>query len=230
MIEMQFSGTLMERVYGIGLIPAVRTGDRSAAVRTAAAIGAGGIPIVEISMALPNGLEVLAAVVRELGAEMLVGAGTVLNGNVVRQAHGAGCQFVVTTGFDAGAVEAANQSGLPIFPGAMTPTEVQYALAAGCHTVKLFPCYATKGAAYVRTLHAQYPGINFIASGGVTLENCPEYFHAGACAVGVGSAIADSESISLGEFRIFKERAKRFRKVIAEAQARWRPEQSLLQA
>jgi 2-dehydro-3-deoxyphosphogluconate aldolase/(4S)-4-hydroxy-2-oxoglutarate aldolase len=87
-----------------------------------------------------------------------------------------------------------------------------------------------KGPAYVRTLHAQYPGIRFIASGGVTLENCSEYLHAGACAVGVGGALADSESISLGQFRIFKERAKRFRKVIAEAQARWQPERTLLEA
>jgi 2-dehydro-3-deoxyphosphogluconate aldolase/(4S)-4-hydroxy-2-oxoglutarate aldolase len=154
----------------------------------------------------------------------------VLNGEAVRRAHEIGCQFVVTTGFDAGAVEAANKLDLPIFPGAMTPSEVQYVLATGCDIVKLFPCYAMKGPAYVRTLHAQYPGIRFIASGGVTLENCSEYLHAGACAVGVGGALADSESISLGQFRIFKERAKRFRKVIAEAQARWQPERTLLEA
>ena len=71
-------------------------------------------------------------------------------------------------------------------------------------------------------LRGQYPCIEFIASGGVSLENCAEYIHAGAAAVGVGAAIADSASISRGEFRIFKERAKRFRKAITEAQARWR--------
>lgn len=186
--------------------------------------------MVEISLALPNGIQTLECVVRELGSEMLIGAGTVLNAEMARHAHSAGCQFLVSTGFDRGSVEAAREMKLPIFPGAMTPTEVQAVLAAGCHVVKLFPCYATKGPAYLKTLHSQYPSVQFIASGGVTLENCSEYFQAGACAVGVGNAIADSDSISMGEFRIFKERAKRFRRVIAEAQARWHPERMLLEA
>lgn len=222
--------SVFQQIQRIGLIPAVRTADSHSAVRTAEAICAGGIPVVEISMASPNGLDTLQAVIRRLGGEMLVGAGTVLNAETVRRAQEMGCQFVVTTGFDLSTVKAARECGMPIFPGAMTPTEVQVALAAGCDIVKLFPCYVMKGAAYVRTLHAQYPDMRFIASGGVTLENCSEYLHAGACAVGVGGAIADSESISLGEFRIFKERAKRFRKVIIEAQARWRPERTLLEA
>lgn len=230
MMQVQISGSVFDRIQKIGLIPAVRTADSGAAVRTAAAIASGGIPVVEISLAPPDALDTLARVVRELGSEVLIGAGTVLDAEMVRRAHEAGCQFIVTTGFDRGTVEMARQVSLPIFPGAMTPTEVQAVLASGCHVVKLFPCYATKGPAYLRTLRAQYPSVNFIASGGVTLENCPEYFHAGACAVGVGSAIADSESISLGEFRIFKERAKRFRKVIAEAQARWHPDRSMQQA
>jgi 2-dehydro-3-deoxyphosphogluconate aldolase/(4S)-4-hydroxy-2-oxoglutarate aldolase len=230
MMQVQISDSVFDHIEKIGLIPAVRTADSSAAVRTAAAIGAGGIPVAEISLALPNGLETLRSVVRELGSEMLIGAGTVLNAAAVRQASEIGCQFIVTTGFDAGVVEAARECGVALFPGAMTPTEVQYAMAVGCETVKLFPCYAMNGPAYVRTLHTQYPSIDFVASGGVTLENCSEYLHAGACAVGVGGAIADSESIGLGQFRLFKERAKRFRKVIAEAQARWRPERSLLEA
>jgi 2-dehydro-3-deoxyphosphogluconate aldolase/(4S)-4-hydroxy-2-oxoglutarate aldolase len=226
----QISESVWEQIRGVGVIPAVRTADSTAACRTAAAICAGGIPVVEVSLAHPNGLETLECVVREWGSEMLVGAGTVLNAEMVRRAHSAGCRFIVTTGFDRAAVEAARAAGLTVLPGAMTPTEVQTVIASECCIVKLFPCYAVKGPAYVRTLHGQYPGVEFIASGGVTLENCSEYLHAGACAVGVGSAIADADSISLGQFRLFKERAKRFRKVINEARARWRPEQAVLEA
>ena len=223
--------SVFHQIKKIGVIPAVRTANSQAALRTAEAIGEGGIPVVEISMAAPNALDTLKAVIHTVSANMLVGAGTVLDAATVRRAHDFGCKFIVTTGFDLGAVEAAKEANLPIFVGALTPTEVQYAMRLGCDVVKLFPCSAVAGPQLVRTLHAQYPGVNLIASGGVTLENCRDYFHAGACAVGVGGAIADSESISRGEFRIFKERAKRFRKAIAEAQARWcSEEETLLEA
>ncbi|MCU1291442.1 MAG: kdgA1 [Bryobacterales bacterium] len=219
--------SVFRKIQTIGVIPAIRTGDVDAAIRSALAICAGGIPVVEISMAAPNALDILRSVIRAGDSDMLVGAGTVLDGETVQRAHEIGCQFIVTTGFDLGAVQASKEAGIPVFAGAMTPTEVQVAMRAGCDVVKLFPCSAAGGPQYVRTMHAQYPSVNFIASGGVTLENCPDYFQAGACAVGVGGAIADSESMGRGEFRIFKERAKRFRKVTAEAKARWCKEKTL---
>ena len=225
------SESIFERIRQIGLIPAVRTGEPKAAVRAAEAIRDGGIPVVEISMAEPDPLSILQAVIMACSKDMLVGAGTVLDAETVRRAHDLGCQFIVTTGFDPGAVEAAKKACLPVFAGAMTPTEIQMAMRAGSAAVKLFPCNAIGGAQYVRTAVGQYPGVHFIASGGVTLSNCADYFHAGACAVGVGGALADSESIGLGQFRLFKERAKRFRKVVAEAQARWcRPERARMEA
>ncbi len=224
------SESVFERIRCLGLIPAVRTSEARSAVRAAEAICAGGIPVVEISMAEPDPLEILQAVILACGKDMLVGAGTVMDAKTVRRAHELGCRFIVTTGFDFDTVAAATEAGVPVFAGAMTPTEIQLAMRAGSDAVKLFPCGAIGGAQYVRTVVGQYPGVRFIASGGVTLNNCAEYFHAGACAVGVGGALADSESIALGQFRLFKERAKRFRKVVAEAQARWCPERTLLQA
>jgi 2-dehydro-3-deoxyphosphogluconate aldolase/(4S)-4-hydroxy-2-oxoglutarate aldolase len=84
--------------------------------------------------------------------------------------------------------------------------------------VKLYPCFASGGPRYVRALRGQYPHIEFVASGGVTLENCAEYVYAGACAVGVGGEIADHESMISGNHRLFTERARRFRKAIVAAQ------------
>jgi 2-dehydro-3-deoxyphosphogluconate aldolase / (4S)-4-hydroxy-2-oxoglutarate aldolase len=227
MMQVESPAAVFRKIQTIGVIPAIRTADAEAALRSAEAICEGGIPVVEISMAAQGGLDTLRSVVQVMGSSMLVGAGTVLDGETARRAHEAGCRFIVTTGFDLSAVQASKEAGMPVFAGAMTPTEVQVAMRAACDVVKLFPCSAVGGPQYVRTLHAQYPSVNFIASGGVTLENCPEYFHAGACAVGVGGAIADSESMGRGEFRIFKERAKRFRKVSVEAQARWCREKTL---
>ena len=181
------------RVKDVGIIPAIRTANTHVAVRAAESIRQGGVAVVEVSLAPKNGLEVLDAVATEHGKSMLVGAGTVVDAEGVRQAALAGAQFIVTPGFSPEAVAKAKEFGLAIFAGALTPTEVQVASASGADAVKLFPCYATGGTRYLKSLRGQYPGTDFIASGGVGLENCGDYIRAGACAIGVGGEIADSD-------------------------------------
>jgi 2-dehydro-3-deoxyphosphogluconate aldolase / (4S)-4-hydroxy-2-oxoglutarate aldolase len=209
------------RIREIGIIPTIRTSDALAAVRAAEAIGIGGISALEVSVAMPGSLACLEAVVKAHGNNMIVGAGTVVDPHMVRQAAQSGAQFIVTPGFSAETVEAAKECDIAIFAGALTPTEVQLASASKPDAVKLFPCNAVGGPRYVRAIKGQYPNIDFIASGGVTVDSCSEYFHAGACAVGVGSDIADDDSISIGNQRLFIERSRRFRKAVTEAQARW---------
>ena len=198
-----------KRVKAVGVIPALRSSNHVDAVRAAEAIKAGGIPIVEVSLAPKNALDVLAAVVAAHGHAMLVGAGTVVDAEGVRQAALAGAKFIVTPGFSAEAVQKAKEYGIAIFAGALTPTEVQMASASGADAVKLFPCFATGNARYLKALRGQYPATEFIVSGGVGLDNCEEYIRAGACAIGVGSEIADSESIAAGSFSVLTVRAKR---------------------
>jgi 2-dehydro-3-deoxyphosphogluconate aldolase/(4S)-4-hydroxy-2-oxoglutarate aldolase len=209
------------RIREIGIIPTIRTSDALAAVRAAEAICIGGITALEISMALPGSVGCLEAVVKAHGNNMVLGAGTVVNGHMVRQAAESGALFVVTPGFSAETVEVARECGVAIFAGALTPTEVQLAAATKPEAVKLFPCNAVGGPRYLRAVKGQYPNVDFIASGGVTVDSCSEYFHAGACAVGVGSDIADDDSITIGNQRLFIERSRRFRKAVSEAQARW---------
>ncbi|HWF47583.1 MAG TPA: hypothetical protein VG168_11300 [Bryobacteraceae bacterium] len=209
------------RIKEVGIIPTIRTSDPLGSVRAAEAICIGGIAVLEISMAMPGSVACLEAVVKAHGNNMIVGAGTVVDGHMVRQAAQSGAQFIVTPGFSAETVEVAKECGIAIFAGALTPTEVQCAAATKPDAVKLFPCNAVGGPRYVRAIKGQYPNIDFIASGGVTVDNCSDYFHAGACAVGVGSDIADEESINIGNHRLFIERARRFRKAVTEAQVRW---------
>ena len=210
---------LFRFVQQIGIIPAIRTPDVSACLRAAEAIGAGGIPILEISLAVPGAEENLEAVRKAQSGNLLVGAGSVIDEKMVHRAQQSGAQFIVTTGFSADVIQTARDCQLVILAGALTPTEVQGASAAGADAVKLFPCYATGGPRYVKTLRAQYPGVHLIASGGVTLENCAEYFRAGACAVGIGAEIIDAESLAIGNDRVFTERARRFRTAVMEIQA-----------
>lgn len=207
----------LKRVIDVGIIPAIWTSNAHVAVRTADAIRQGGIDIIEISLAPKGALDVLEAVASEYSQNLLIGAGTVVDGEGVRQAALAGARFIVTPGFNAEAVVKAKEFGLAIFAGALTPTEVQVAAASGADAVKLFPCFAAAGTRYLRTLRGQYPEINFIASGGVGLDNCGEYIRAGACAIGVGSEIADFESMSMGDYRVFTVRSKRLKEAVASA-------------
>jgi len=205
------------RVKDAGIIPAIRTSDQSEAIKAAEAIRAGGIPIIEVSLAPPHALDVLDAVSTALSHSVLIGAGTVVNAEGVRQAALAGARFIVTPGFSAEAVDKAKEFGLAIFAGAMTPTEVQVASASGVDAVKLFPCFATGGARYLKALRGQYPQTEFIASGGIGLDNCEEFIRAGACAIGVGGEIADFESMAAGSFGVLTVRAKRLREAIRNA-------------
>lgn len=206
----------IRKVSEAGVIPAIRTSSAQVGVLAAQAIGSGGISVVEVSLAPKNALGVLEAIATEHGQSMLVGAGTVVDAEGVRQAVLAGAQFIVTPGFSAEAVAKAAEFGLAIFSGALTPTEVQIASASGADAVKLFPCFAAGGTRYLRALRGQYPGTKFIASGGVGLENCADYFRAGAWAIGVGGEIADFESLSSGDYRVFTVRAKRLRDAVLD--------------
>jgi 2-dehydro-3-deoxyphosphogluconate aldolase / (4S)-4-hydroxy-2-oxoglutarate aldolase len=206
-----------ERVKEIGIIPAIRTSDRDAVLQAVEAIRLGGVPIIEVSLAASNALDVLRAVVSAHSHSVLVGAGTVVDAEGVRQAVLAGAQFIVTPGFSLEAVEKAKELGIAIFAGALTPTEVQLAYASGADAVKLYPCFATDGTRYLRALRGQFPGASFIASGGVDLHNCAEYIRTGAVAIGVGGEIADMDSLASRDFSVFTVRAKRLRRAISNA-------------
>jgi len=206
-----------EKVKEVGIIPAIRTSDQAKAMKAAEAIRAGGIPIIEVSLAPANALDVLDALASTYSQSILIGAGTVIDAEGVRHAALAGARFIVTPGFSAEAVAAAKEFGLAIFAGAMTPTEVQTASASGVDAVKLFPCFATGGARYLTALRGQYTATQFIASGGIGLDNCEEYIRAGACAIGVGGEIAVVDSLEAGRFSILPVRAKRLYQAIRGA-------------
>jgi 2-dehydro-3-deoxyphosphogluconate aldolase/(4S)-4-hydroxy-2-oxoglutarate aldolase len=96
---------------------------------------------------------------------MLVGAGTVIDAEGVRQAALAGARFIVPPGLSSEAVNKAQELGVAIFAGALSPTEVQVASAAGVDAVKLFPCFAAGGPRFLKALRGQYPATELIASG-----------------------------------------------------------------
>ncbi|MBB1513221.1 bifunctional 4-hydroxy-2-oxoglutarate aldolase/2-dehydro-3-deoxy-phosphogluconate aldolase [Tessaracoccus sp. MC1627] len=137
------------------------------------ALVAGGIPIAEVTFrteAAPEAIRRMSA-----NAELLVGAGTVLSAGQVDQALDAGARFIVSPGFSAEVVRRAQHHGLPVFPGAVTPSEIMAALDLGLTTLKFFPANIYGGPAALKALGAPFPQVRFIPTGGVAMGNLADF-------------------------------------------------------
>jgi 2-dehydro-3-deoxyphosphogluconate aldolase / (4S)-4-hydroxy-2-oxoglutarate aldolase len=149
----------------------------------------GGVRAFELTLNEPESvaLEALAAAVGHCdGSGMVVGAGTVLTLEAARRAVDAGASFLVAPHLDPDVVAWAADQGIPMFPGAATPTEVLSAWRAGAAAVKVFPA-SSLGAAFIRELRGPLPDIPLLPTGGITAQNAADYIEAGAVAVGMGS-------------------------------------------
>jgi len=168
---------------------AIVRGRRSESVLEAVLTLAGeGVGLIEVSLTSDKALDVILRARAELGPEAVIGAGTVVTAQDARDAHAAGAEFIVTPGLGAGVSEARSQ-GLPMIVGALTPSEVIAAQAAGADAVKLFPASAIGGPEYLRALRAPFPDVPFVPVGGVDVQSARHYLEFGAVAVGVGSPL-----------------------------------------
>jgi 2-dehydro-3-deoxyphosphogluconate aldolase / (4S)-4-hydroxy-2-oxoglutarate aldolase len=153
-----------------------------------ASLAAAGVGVVEITL---DSVDALGAIERARRRDdVSVLAGTVRRPEQVEAAVAAGAEAIVSPGFAAAVVERANQLGVPAIPGALTPTEIEAAWAAGAALVKLFPAHLG-GPRYVRDVLAPLSDVPLLVTGGVDLSNARAFLDAGAVAVGVGSALND---------------------------------------
>lgn len=155
------------------VVPVVVIRELAGAVALGEALVAGGIPVAEVTFRTA----VASAAIRRMSAnaDLLVGAGTVVTAAQVDEAVEAGARFIVSPGFSVGVVRRAQDHGVPVFPGVVTPTEVLAALDFGLTTLKFFPCSVYGGPAAVRALGAPFPQVRFIPTGGVSLGNLADY-------------------------------------------------------
>jgi 2-dehydro-3-deoxyphosphogluconate aldolase/(4S)-4-hydroxy-2-oxoglutarate aldolase len=170
-------------------------------------------------MTVENAIQALETVANRYGDKVLLGAGTVLDPETARACILAGAQFIVTPALNVKTIEIARRYSKPVFPGGLTPTEVLTAWEAGADAVKVFPCSALGGAKYIKALKAPLPQIELFPTGGVNLETIGEFLSAGSAAVGVGSELVDSKTISEKKFAVITERARKFRQAAAAALA-----------
>lgn len=196
------------RIEECRIVPIIRAPSADLAIRAAAAILAGGITIVEITMTVPDARAVIRSVREKFGSRVVIGAGTVLDGETARACVDAGADFIVAPGFDQGTVDAARARDVPVMPGALTPTEVITAWKAGADMVKIFPCSALGGAKYLRALRGPFPQVKFMATGGVNATTAADYIAAGASALGVGAELVDTALLTSGRDSVITERAR----------------------
>jgi 2-dehydro-3-deoxyphosphogluconate aldolase/(4S)-4-hydroxy-2-oxoglutarate aldolase len=166
------------------IVVVVRSDDDAVAEEIARAAAAGGARAVEITTSVPGAAALIASLQGSLAAGVLVGAGTVLSADQLDAVLAAGAQFVVAPGLDRAIVERCVAAGVPVVPGALTPTEVTAGRALGLDALKLFPADSV-GPAHLRALRSVFPDIAFVPTGGVRAANAAAWFDAGAHAVGL---------------------------------------------
>ncbi len=207
------------KIREVGLVPIVRAPSAEDALLAAEAIVAGDIGILEITMTIPNALQVIEKVANKFGDKLLLGAGTILDTETGRAALLAGAEFIVTPALNLQVIELARRYSKPIMPGALTPTEVVTAWQAGADIVKVFPCGLVGGAKYIKALKGPFPQIELIPTGGVNLETAPDFIKAGAAAVAVGSELVDLKSLREGKFEGITANARLYLQAVRTARA-----------
>ncbi len=212
--------TVIEQIRAIGIIPVVRAQSAAEALAAVDAICAGGIPVLEITMTVPGAVQIINELAKRLGDDALIGAGTVLDAETARQCIDAGARFIVSPSLDVPTIEACRTLRVPVFPGAMTPTEVVTAWKAGAAAVKVFPANAVGGAAYLKSLKAPLPQIELVPTGGVSLKNIAEYIAAGALAVGVGADLVDLAAVRNGDAASITAKAREYVAAVNAARGR----------
>jgi 2-dehydro-3-deoxyphosphogluconate aldolase/(4S)-4-hydroxy-2-oxoglutarate aldolase len=206
---------ILDRIITEGAVAVIRMADSRKLMKVAEAIREGGLSCIEITMTTPNALQVIAECSKTIGSECLIGVGSVLNAEIARQAIEAGAQFVVSPIFKTEIIDEAHRHDLPAMPGAFTPTEAQLAHEAGADIVKIFPADVV-GMDFFKGIKAPLPHLKLMPTGGVSLTNAGDWLKAGACAVGVGSALLDKQAIAEEKFSILTENARVLMQSIAK--------------
>ncbi|TNC19232.1 bifunctional 4-hydroxy-2-oxoglutarate aldolase/2-dehydro-3-deoxy-phosphogluconate aldolase [Amycolatopsis alkalitolerans] len=182
-----------ERLAASKVIAILRAEDAEYFADVAQVLYDAGIRVIEAALTTPGALDAIGQLLRELGPDTMVGAGSVRTVSDVDNCAAAGVDFLVTPTFSAGVLDRAQQYGLPVVCGALTPTEIDAAWRRGAAVVKVFPIGPVGGVGYLRAVRAPLPEIPLVPTGGVTMDEVEGYLGAGAFAVAAaGPLIGDA--------------------------------------
>ncbi len=181
------------------VVPLVQADDPAVAVKTSEALARGGLTVVEVVFRTDRALECLQAVADEV-PDMVAGAGTVLSAAQANAALDNGAKFIVSPGLDDGVVGVARERGVPVYPGTMTPSEVQHAFNLGLEVVKFFPGSLAGGIPMLKTLGSVFRTMKFMPTGGVGPGNLAEFLSVPAVLACGGSWLTPAAEIAAGNY------------------------------
>jgi 2-dehydro-3-deoxyphosphogluconate aldolase/(4S)-4-hydroxy-2-oxoglutarate aldolase len=209
--------TTADIIERVGLIPVLRAKNAKQAHAVVQAMIAGGVTVVEVTMTVPNAVELLRELKNEYGPKgLLLGSGTVTTAAEAHATINAGAEFVVSPSLHPDVINVTKTNGKLSIPGALTPSEIITAWRAGADYVKVFPCSAMGGASYLKSVLAPFPFLKLIPTGGVTLETAASFIQSGARALGVGSDLVNLAAIDAGHPETITDTARAYLKVLID--------------
>ena len=208
-----FSVKLFQELPVVGILRGFKT-DLLADIVGAAIRG--GLRNIEITMNTPDAARQIQDAIALAEGRLNVGAGTVINGQRLDGALAVGASFVVTPNVDPQIIGECVERKVPVFPGALSPTEVVSAWELGATIVKIFPA-ETLGPGYIRALKASLPHIKLMPTGGVDLKTLPAFLEAGADGFGVGSPLFDRDRIESRDWSWLESQCRAFAETYRQA-------------
>jgi 2-dehydro-3-deoxyphosphogluconate aldolase/(4S)-4-hydroxy-2-oxoglutarate aldolase len=201
---------VLSTIREFAVIPVLRVDSRDQALCAVEGVVLAGYPLIEITLTIPNAINLIAELVEHYKEKLIVGAGTVIDTDMCSAAISAGAGFIVSPSTDPEVIRVVRERQVVCIPGAQTPTEVITAWKAGADLVKIFPAGLSGGPAYIRALKGPFPQVEFVPSNGVDLSNAAEYIAAGSTAVSLGGLIFESRALLNGESKVIAANATRF--------------------
>ncbi len=189
------------------VIAVIRMSDTDKLYKVTEAIRLGGVKAIEITMTVPDAIDVIRTMAQKKAPDVLIGAGTVLNAETAVAAVRAGADFLVSpiTNFDM--IKACRKLDKFVAPGALTPTEIVAAWESGADVVKVFPATSV-GPKYFKDLKGPLPQIRLMPTGGVSIENARDFLDSGACCVAIGTALLDKKAIAQNDWNVLTQKAR----------------------
>ena len=204
--------SLMKDLQGIlevGVIAIVRVASAEQAVEVCGAVARGGVKAIEVTMTVPGAIDAIKEFKKTATDDILLGAGTVLDPETARTVILAGADFIVSPNLNVDVIKMAHRYGKVVIPGTFTATEILAAWDAGADIVKVFPA-GVVGPQYLKDIKGPLPQIRLTPTGGVTLDNAPEFIRAGAACISVATALVDKKALAEKKFDVISEKARQF--------------------
>lgn len=205
---------ILNKVLNSGVIAVIRAEEAETAKGIIAAVRAGGISAIEVTMTVPGALDVIKELAASKDEDIVLGVGSVLDPETARSAILAGAEYVVSPHLNEDVVRLCNRYQIPSMSGAATASEVVKAMEAGTDIIKVFPG-EVMGPKFIKAILGPIPQAPLMPTGGVTLENVQEWVDAGAVAVGAGGSL--TRGVKSGDYKLITENARQLVKKFKEA-------------